>query len=127
MDVRGKKVTLVGMGRTSVSLVKLLLREGAAPLVTEARNTPAIEVCEKEVDALGVPHECGGHSAEAFRDASVIVPSPGVPPSLEPIKRAREALASGNAGSAKTAVQEAESAIRKAVSKGVFHAKTGSR
>ena len=43
------------------------------------------------------------------------------------IKRAREALASGNAGSAKTAVQEAESAIRKAVSKGVFHAKTGSR
>ena len=43
------------------------------------------------------------------------------------IKRAREALATGNAGSAKTAVQEAESAIRKAVSKGVFHAKTGSR
>jgi small subunit ribosomal protein S20 len=43
------------------------------------------------------------------------------------IKRAREALAGGNAGAAQTAVREAESAIRKAVSKGVFHAKTGSR
>ena len=43
------------------------------------------------------------------------------------IKRAREALAGGNAGTAATAVREAEAAIRKAVSKGVFHAKTGSR
>ena len=43
------------------------------------------------------------------------------------IKRAREALAGTDAGSAQTAVREAEAAIRKAVSKGVFHAKTGSR
>ena len=90
MDVRGKKVTLVGMGRTSVSLVKLLLREGAEPFVTEASNTPALEAFKKELDSLGVSHECGGHSDEAFRNASLVVPSPGVPPSLEPIKRARE-------------------------------------
>lgn len=43
------------------------------------------------------------------------------------IKRAREALSGGDAGAAATAVREAESAIRKAVSKGVVHAKTGSR
>jgi len=43
------------------------------------------------------------------------------------IKRAREALAGTDASSAATAVREAEAAIRKAVSKGVFHAKTGSR
>jgi small subunit ribosomal protein S20 len=43
------------------------------------------------------------------------------------IRRARQALSAGDAGAAQTAVREAESAIRKAVSKGVFHAKTGSR
>ena len=43
------------------------------------------------------------------------------------IRRARQALTTGDAGAAATAVREAESAIRKAVSKGVFHAKTGSR
>lgn len=43
------------------------------------------------------------------------------------IKRAREALSGGDKGAAKSAVLEAESAIRKAVSKGVVHAKTGSR
>jgi small subunit ribosomal protein S20 len=43
------------------------------------------------------------------------------------IKRARQALHAGDAGAAQTAVREAESAIRKAISKGVFHARTGSR
>lgn len=43
------------------------------------------------------------------------------------IKRAREAIGSGDANAAQTAVREAESAIRKAISKGVYHAKTGSR
>ena len=43
------------------------------------------------------------------------------------IRRAREALAGGDAKIAETAIREAESQIRRAVSKGVFHAKTGSR
>ena len=43
------------------------------------------------------------------------------------IKRARQAIASGDQRAAAEAVREAESKIRKAVSKGVFHHKTGSR
>ncbi len=43
------------------------------------------------------------------------------------IKQARQALAGGDAKAAETAVRAAESQIRKAVSKGVFHDKTGSR
>jgi len=43
------------------------------------------------------------------------------------IKRARQAIEAGDKGAAETAVREAESKIRSAVSKGVFHHKTGSR
>ena len=43
------------------------------------------------------------------------------------IKRARQALASGDTQVATEALREAESKIRQAVSKGVFHHKTGSR
>jgi small subunit ribosomal protein S20 len=43
------------------------------------------------------------------------------------IKRARQAIEAGDAGAAQEALREAESSIRKAVSKGVFHHKTGSR
>lgn len=91
MDVKGKKVTLVGMGRTAVSLVRLLLREGAEPFVTEACDGRAIELHTKELDALGIPYETGGHTGEAFRNAALVVPSPGVPPALDPIRRACEA------------------------------------
>ena len=91
IDVRGKKVTVVGQGRTAVSLVKLLLREGAEPFVTDSSTNPALEAYARELDALGVPHESGGHSEEAFRGASLVIPSPGVPPTIAPIQRAREA------------------------------------
>ncbi len=43
------------------------------------------------------------------------------------VRRARAALQAGDPKTAQEAVREAESHIRKAVSKGVYHAKTGSR
>jgi small subunit ribosomal protein S20 len=43
------------------------------------------------------------------------------------IKRARLAIAAGDVKAAEEALKGAESSIRKAVSKGVFHHKTGSR
>lgn len=88
MDLTNKKVTLVGMGETSLALVKLLLREGASPFVTEAGSTPKSVARRAALEALGVPCETGGHTEEAFRDAALIVPSPGVSPNIEPIRRA---------------------------------------
>jgi small subunit ribosomal protein S20 len=43
------------------------------------------------------------------------------------MRRARQAILSGDKKTAEEAVREAESKIRKAVTKGVFHHKTGSR
>lgn len=88
MDVRGKKVTVVGMGRTALALVRLLLREGAEPFVTEAGPADAHSVRIQTLDALGVPWECGGHRAPAFRTAALVIPSPGVPPKLPAIRAA---------------------------------------
>jgi UDP-N-acetylmuramoylalanine--D-glutamate ligase len=90
MDVKGKKVTIVGMGETCLALAKLLLREGAAPFVTEHNANPKLDAKRAELDAIGVPSEMGGHSEAAFADASLIIPSPGVSPNIEPIRRAVE-------------------------------------
>ncbi|GMU92273.1 MAG: UDP-N-acetylmuramoylalanine--D-glutamate ligase [Candidatus Hydrogenedentota bacterium] len=91
MDVRGKKVTVVGLGRTSVALARLLLREGALPFVTESADGSQLADAKAELESMGVPYECGGHTDEAFAGASVVAPSPGVPPALPPIERARAA------------------------------------
>ena len=91
VDVHGKRVTVVGMGRTALALTRLLLREGARPFVTDSAKGPNTEAFARELDELGVPHEYGRHSAEAFADAALVVPSPGVPPAIAPISAAREA------------------------------------
>ena len=89
MELRGKKVTVVGMGRTSLALVRLLLREGASPFVTDSEDSKSLEALRGELDALGVPYECGQHTETAFDGATLVVPSPGVSPSLPCIQRAQ--------------------------------------
>jgi len=88
IDVKNKRVTLVGMGRTSVALARLLLREGALPLVSDSENRAALAPFKEELESLGVPYECGNHSPLAFSRCEVVMPSPGVPPGIEPIARA---------------------------------------
>ena len=88
MDVKNKQVVLVGMGRTSVALARLLLREGAMPFVSDSENRAAMAPFKEELERLGVPYECGNHSPLMFRRCEVVIPSPGVPPSIEPIARA---------------------------------------
>lgn len=88
IDVKNKNVTVVGMGRTAMAVVKLLLREGAMPFVSDSQNRASLQPYKEELETLGVPYECGNHSPVAFERAQIIIPSPGVPPGIEPIANA---------------------------------------
>ncbi len=90
MDLKGQKIVVVGLGRTALAVVKLLLHEGGKPFVTEARDAATVAEYTAELDSLGVPWECGGHTAKALQDAVMVVPSPGVPPRIAPIQQAAE-------------------------------------
>lgn len=73
------------MGRTALAVVRLLLREGAYPFVTESGSGEKFAGAAAGLDALGVPYELGGHTGAAFDGASLIIPSPGVPPGKIPV------------------------------------------
>lgn len=88
MELQGQKIVVVGMGRTALSAVKLLLREGARPRVSEVQSRDLHGAACAELEALGVPYECGGHSARFFEGARLILPGPGVPPGLPVIAEA---------------------------------------
>jgi len=88
VKLRGKKVTVVGMGKTAQAAIKLLLREGAEPFVTDAAAPEALALPVAELERLGVPFECGGHTGQAFAGASYVLPSPGVSPGLSCIQDA---------------------------------------
>lgn len=77
--VKDKKVTVVGLGKSGRAAARLLDREGAVVTVTDRR--PAGELGESMAALEGLPirYRVGGHPAEAFRGADLIVISPGVP------------------------------------------------
>ncbi len=88
MDVQGRKITLVGMGRTALAAARLLVKHGAQVFVTEQEDNERVAAFRKELDVLGIPSESGGHSAYAFDSADIVIPSPGVPPAIPPIQQA---------------------------------------
>jgi UDP-N-acetylmuramoylalanine--D-glutamate ligase len=87
-SVRGKRVTVVGAARSGLAAAALLVQQGARVTLSDSRT----DVAEAEpVRALGVELELGGHRAESFVDAELVVLSPGVPPELPVVAAARQA------------------------------------
>jgi UDP-N-acetylmuramoylalanine--D-glutamate ligase len=86
----GKKVTIVGLARTGLSVAKLLWEKGAKVTITDAEVE---EKLRKYVDQLPreVDLRLGGHPIEVFTDADTIVASPGVPLNIPPILQAKQA------------------------------------
>ncbi len=90
-DVKAKKVVVVGLGRTAQALVRLLLREGAHPFVTESRDTEKHREGADELRRLGAKVETGSHTDACVDGVSVVIPSPGVAPSIAPVEQAVKA------------------------------------
>ncbi|PMP66959.1 MAG: UDP-N-acetylmuramoyl-L-alanine--D-glutamate ligase [Thermodesulfobacterium geofontis] len=80
MELKNKKVVVLGFGKSGKAVTKLLLKQGAEVIVSEIR-----ELDELPPDILtsfksqGVYFEGGGHKKETLLSADLIVTSPGVP------------------------------------------------
>ena len=86
-SVVGKRVTVVGAGRSGIAAAELLARRGARVTLSETRGeVPAAE----PLRGLGVQLELGGHKTETFAGADLVVLSPGVPPGQTVVRAARE-------------------------------------
>ena len=87
-NLNGKRVTLVGLGQTAVSVAALLLQQGAVPFVTDASDSANMTPYKERLLALDVAFETGGHTDAAFASPDLIIPSPGVSPQIAPILEA---------------------------------------
>ncbi|MCK5863318.1 MAG: UDP-N-acetylmuramoyl-L-alanine--D-glutamate ligase [Candidatus Hydrogenedentes bacterium] len=89
MNIDNKRVTLIGLGRSTVAAAQLLLRHGAHPFISEVGSSRALEPWKKQCEQLGIPCEMGGHSGDACEKADMIVLSPGVPLTVPLVAQAR--------------------------------------
>lgn len=81
-------MTVVGLGRSAVAASTLLVAHGAEVTVTDRRAASALAEFTARLPAGRVRTVLGGHPPEAF-DADLIVISPGVPSTLDPLVRAK--------------------------------------
>jgi len=85
----GARVLVVGMARSGVASVELLVKRGAEVRATDLQAAPEVM---HELDALHVPFHL--QAPEVFEGADLIVLSPGVPADLEALEDARRRGAS---------------------------------
>ncbi len=89
MELKGKKVLVVGLGKSGLAAALFLRRQGAQVTVSDVRSAEALA---KDIPALleeGIMVEAGGHGLLTFRRQDLIVVSPGVPletPELAQVK-----------------------------------------
>jgi UDP-N-acetylmuramoylalanine--D-glutamate ligase len=89
IDVKGKRVLVVGLGKSGVASALFLKARGARVTVSDTRTEQQLH---QEIPTLldrGIAIETGGHGERTFRDQDLIVVSPGVPTEVPPLARAR--------------------------------------
>jgi UDP-N-acetylmuramoylalanine--D-glutamate ligase len=77
MELAGKRVCVLGLGKSGIAAARLCRERGATVVATD--SAPA-ERLEPEVRALDVELVLGGHRGVDFKRMDLVVVSPGVPP-----------------------------------------------
>ena len=88
MDLKNKRVLVVGLGKSGLAAARFLKTLGARVTVSDAR--PAMLIAElSELLDQGFSVEAGSHGLLTFRRQDLIVVSPGVPMSTPELKQVR--------------------------------------
>ncbi|HYM20078.1 MAG TPA: UDP-N-acetylmuramoyl-L-alanine--D-glutamate ligase [Candidatus Kapabacteria bacterium] len=88
MQLRGKRFTVLGAGKSGLASVRLLLKKRAKVFLSDSGKKEKHLETIKELDELGVQYEFGENSHLAL-DADTIIVSPGVPLDAPILKLAR--------------------------------------
>jgi UDP-N-acetylmuramoylalanine--D-glutamate ligase len=89
MDLKGKRVLVVGLGKSGVASALFLKAQGAQVTVSDTKSGDELR---NEIPVLldhGITVETGGHGDRTFRGQDLIVVSPGVPVDAPPLVQAR--------------------------------------
>ena len=89
MELKNKRVLVVGLGKSGMAAALFLRDKGARVTVSDARSAVALaEEIPTLLDA-GIMVEAGGHGLLTFRRQDLIVVSPGVPFDTPELKQVR--------------------------------------
>lgn len=88
MEIKGKKISIVGAARSGVGAAKLAKRLGGIPFVSDFSPEEKIKDSLNQLQEENINFELGGHSDRVYESALMIV-SPGVPNDSQILQNAR--------------------------------------
>jgi len=89
IELRGKRVLVVGLARTGTATAFFCASRGARVTATDSRTESEIGDAVTKLKDAGVMLELGCHQEKTFLDQDLIVPSPGVPADEPHLQAAR--------------------------------------
>ncbi len=88
MIYKGKRATILGLGREGIALARFLVRQGAKVTITDIKQESQLQEAMGDLAKLPVHYILGGHPQEVL-DTDVVFVSPGVPRQIPILEAAR--------------------------------------
>jgi UDP-N-acetylmuramoylalanine--D-glutamate ligase len=87
---RESEIAVIGLARSGRAVATLLRKHGYNVYASDLASSPETGRCAEELRALGIVVDVGRHDLDRIARGSLVVTSPGVPPSARPLAFARE-------------------------------------
>src|ERR1035438_3248590 len=87
MELKNKRVLVVGLGKSGMAAALFLRDQGARVTVSDTRSAVALAGEIPTLLDAGIMVEAGGHGLLTFRRQDLIVVSPGVPLDTPEVKQ----------------------------------------
>ena len=89
MDLKNKKITIIGAVRSGVGAAKLIKKVGGIPFVSDMADEEHLKEFVDELQQENIKFETGGHTERVY-DCEMMVVSPGVPNDAPVLVNARK-------------------------------------
>ncbi|MFH1562405.1 MAG: UDP-N-acetylmuramoyl-L-alanine--D-glutamate ligase [Nitrospirota bacterium] len=87
LELRDKKVIVLGLAKSGVAAAKLLLKHGAKVKISDSKSTGELQ---QEIAGLkNLEIETGGHNEGSLTDCELVVVSPGIPLDIPFLRKAQ--------------------------------------
>jgi UDP-N-acetylmuramoylalanine--D-glutamate ligase len=91
LAMREGEVAVLGLGRSGVAAARLLRAAGLSVYASDAGSSDALAERAGQLQQEGIATRIDGHDLQRIARASVVVVSPGIPPSAPPLRAAHDA------------------------------------
>lgn len=89
MELANQNTLIVGLGKSGIAAGRFLKNKGACVTITDKADEKELSAYLATARESGIEMELGRHEIASFETADLIVVSPGVPHTIEPIIRAK--------------------------------------